>query len=456
MFTSRLLSPVVLLISLGSLAAVAQTAAPQAPAADETAPLLRLPERVLPGLVPLVEAAAQASPKIIEARLEKLAAEAREEESRSLTRPRVDAFSDVAYRENSRTNDGSVKPYFNVGAEQPIWHWNSLTNQKRIAEIRKKLAAHDYDEARRNLVLEIRRSYLDLVLQKLSLAETSESLDRQRTSLRVNRDRAARGEYASDVLATDQLDFSKAELARDRSQTALLRALREFAIINGLETYTAAQLPDEVGAPPSSAKALFNPSASAPAPTGGVPAALARPEGELAVARLQEEVTRVRNYPKVNLAAGADQGAIDGTNQTLVVNYYAGVRVRWNLFDGFATRAAVREARAEIRKSEQAVIDARRALDNELADQASELALLLRELDVAEQRNTLAESRRKVDEDLWKTGRLSETEWKARSATAQAERIAVNDLRGRVTLQLSEYALLRQRASKPSEEIQFP
>lgn len=457
MFTLRPLCPVVLLIALSPLPAVAQAAAPQVrQGADDAVPLLRLPERVLPGLVPLVEAAAEVAPAVITARLEKLAAESREEESRSLTRPRADVFGDISYRENSETRDGGVKPYYNVGVEQPIWHWHSLTNQKRIAEIKKKLAANDYEEARRNLVLEIRRAYLDLILQKASLAETFASYDRQRTALRVNRERATRGEYASDLLATEQLDAGKAELARDRAQSAFQRALREFAILNGLETFTAGQLPDGVGSLPASAKALFQPEAPAPTPAGAVPAALARPEGELEAARLQQEVTRVRNYPKVNLAAGADQGATSGTDQTAVINYFAGVRVRWNIFDGFATRAAVREARAVVRQNEQAVTAARRDLINQLNDQAEDISLGLRELDIAEQRFALTESRRKVDEDLWKTGRLAETEWQTRSAAAQTERIALNDLRGRTILQLSEHALLRLRATKPSGEIQFP
>ncbi|MBC8039370.1 MAG: TolC family protein [Opitutaceae bacterium] len=455
MFTLRPLCPVVLLIALSPLPVVAQ-AAPQAQSAEEATPLLRLPERVLPGLVPLVEAAAEAGPAVITARLEKLASEAREEESRSLTRPRADVFGDISYRENSETRDGEVRPYYNVGVEQPIWHWHSLTNQKRIAEIKKKLAVSDYDEARRNLILEIRRAYLDLILQKGSLAGIFAAHDRQRTALRVNRDRAARGEYASDLLATEQLDASKAELARDRAQSAFQRALREFAILNGLETFTAAQLPDGVGALPAGAKALFNPAIPAPAPANRVPAALARPEGELEAARLQQEVTRVRNYPKINLAAGADQGATSGTDQTAVINYFAGVRVRWNIFDGFATRAAVREARAIVRQNEQAVTAARRDLVNQLNDQAEDLALILRELDIAEQRFVLTEARRKVDEDLWKTGRLAETEWQTRNAAAQTESIALSDLRGRAILQLSEHALLSLRATTPSSEIQFP
>ena len=164
----------------------------------------------------------------------------------------------------------------------------------------------------------------------------------------------------------------------------------------------------------------------------------------------------MRNYPNVNLAAGADQGAASGTDQTAVVNYFAGVRVRWNLFDGFATRAAVKQARLTVRQNEKALAEARLALANQLKDQAGELALSLRELDIAEESFALTASRLKVDEDLWKAGNLAETEWQVRRSAAQNERIALYDLRGRVLLQLSEHALLRERASRPSEEILFP
>lgn len=456
MLNSRLLGPALMLIALSPLPVSAQDNASRTPSPDEVASLLHLPERQLPGLQAWVDAAVEAAPRVIEARLQKLTAEAAEEETRSLTRPRADAFGDFSYRENSETQDGSFKPYYNVSAEQPLWHWSALTNQKRIAEIQKKLAANDYAEARRTLILEIRRAYLDLVLKKLSLAETSAACERQLATLKVNRDRAARGEYASDLLATAQLDARKAEVARDRQRAGFEHALRAFALLNGRDAISADSLPADVTALPASTRALFHPEVSATPASSAIPAALARPEGDLEAARLRQEVTRVRNYPMVNLAAGADQGAASGTDQTAVVNYFAGVRVRWNIFDGFATRAAVKQARLAVRQNEKALAEARSALVNQLKDQSDELALSLRELDLAEESYALTASRLKVDEDLWKTGRLAETDWQARRSAGQNERIALYDLRGRVLLQLSEHALLRERAAKPSDEIQFP
>jgi len=456
MLNSRLLGPALMLIALSPLPVSAQDNVFRAPSPDEVASLLHLPERQLPGLQAWVDAAAEAAPRVIEARLQKLTAEAAEEETRSLTRPRADAFGDFSYRENSETQDGSFKPYYNVSAEQPLWHWSALTNQKRIAEIQKKLAANDYAEARRTLILEIRRAYLDLVLKKLSLAETSAAYERQLATLKVNRDRAARGEYASDLLATTQLDARKAEVVRDRQQAALEHALRAFALLNGRDVISADSLPADVTALPASVRALFHPEVSATPASSAIPAALARPEGDLEAARLRQEVTRVRNYPMVNLAAGADQGAASGTDQTAVVNYFAGVRVRWNIFDGFATRTAVKQARLAVRQNEKALAEACSALVNQLKDQSTELALSLRELDLAEESYGLTASRLKVDEDFWKTGRLAEADWQVRRAAGQNERIALYDLRGRVLLQLSEHALLRERATKPSDEIQFP
>lgn len=453
----RLLCPAaLLLISLSPLPVVAQDAATQTKAVDADAPLLGLPEKTIPGLQALVDAAAEVAPQVVEARLQKLVADAKEEETRSVTRPRANVFLDLSYRENSENGSGGFRPYYNVGVEQPIWHWNALTNEKRIAEIRKNIAANDYAEAKRTLILEIRRSYIDLVLQKLSLAETETSYDRQRIALKVNRDRASRGEYTADLLATEQLDVRKSEILRDRQRTAFQRALREFATLNGREVFTGEQLPADIVSVPASAKARFQPQDTKIAPANGIPAALVRPEGDLAAARLQQEITKVRTYPMVNLAIGADQGATSGSDQSAVVNYYGGVRVRWNIFDGFATRAAVKQARVVVRQNEKALTEARVALTNQFMDQTAELELALRELDLAEERFALTASRLKVDEDMWKTGRLAETEWQVRRAAGQSERIALYDLRGRVLLQLSEHALLRQRASKPSEEIVFP
>ncbi|HEY9250824.1 MAG TPA: TolC family protein, partial [Rariglobus sp.] len=207
-----------LLIALSPLPLPAQDALPRAAGADESALLLHLPERQLPGLQAWVDAAAEAAPRVIESRLQKLIAEANEEETRSLTRPRADVVGDFSFRENSETQDGGFKPYYSISGEQPLWHWNALTKQKRVAEIQKKLAENDYAEARRTLVLEIRRGYLDLLVQKLNLAETIAAYERQTAALKISRERAARGEYTADLLAAAQLDVRRAELARDRRQ----------------------------------------------------------------------------------------------------------------------------------------------------------------------------------------------------------------------------------------------
>ena len=448
--------------SLCLLLAVVVSSAPASaevsavPASDADSVMLHLPEKVIPGLESLIDAAKDVAPAVISARLSALAAEQRLDQSRSVTRPRVDVFLDGSYRENSETRDGSVRPYYNVGLDQPLWHWHALDNYKRIAEINKKLADQDYAEARRSLILEIRRQFLDLTLQKLSLAETVSAYERQRTTLGVNRDRSRRGEYAADLLATDQIAARKAEVARDRQSAAFQRALREFALINGLESFSSEKLPSEVPAVPGSAKALFKPSAASPVVRGQIPAALARPESELAVSRLQQEITRVRTHPKLSFAMGADQGATSGTDQTAVVNYFVGLRVRWNIFDGLATRAATREARILVRQNEKALAEARTALTRQLSDEAEDLALSLRELEVSEESFSLTSSRLKVDEDLWKSGRLAEADWQSRKALAETERIALYDLRGATILKLSTHALSRQRASKPSDEILFP
>lgn len=451
----RLSRSLLVLLAVARLSAFAQPTVPETPAVDPDTLMLHLPETVITGLRPLVDAAKDVAPSVIQSRLSALAAEERMKQSRSVTRPNVNVFLDGSYRENSETQDGSFRPYYNIGLEQPLWHWHALDNHKRIAAINKKLADQDYDEARRSLVLEIRRQFLDLTLQKLSLAESTATYDRQRNTLNVNRDRSVRGDYATDLLATDKIAANKAEVARDRQASAFQRALREFAILNGLQSFSADALPNDVPVVPI-ARALFDPKASVPAAKNQIPAALARPESILAISKLNADITRVRTYPKLNFAMGADQGASSGVDQSAVINYFAGVRVRWNIFDGLATKAATREARVVIRQNEKLLVEARTALTNQLADETDDLVLSLRELDVSEESFSLTSSRQKVDEDLWKNGRLAESEWQSRKALAETERIALYNLRGTTLLKLAEHALTRQRAAKPSAEILFP
>jgi len=439
---------VVLLVGLGSLSAEGQTT-------GEGEALLRMPETMIDGLQPLTAKALETSPRVIDARLKTLAADAHEEETRSLTRPRADVYVSGGYRATDANSSGSFQTYYNVSAEQPLWHWNSLDNQKRVAKIQRQLADNDYDEARRSLVLDIRQRYLDLVLQKLDVAESDAACERLGSHLKASRDQATRGQIASEVLTAEQLDVRTAEVTRDRKRSAFQRALREFAVINGLPSFSPDGLPSEIPGVSPAMLALFTPDAPAPA-TQVVPAALARAQGELTTARLNQDITRVRDHPMLNLAVGANQDQTSGADQTAVLSYYAGVNVRWNIFDGFATRAAVKQARVVVRQSEKALEDTRIQLAQELADGAADVALAARELQIAEERFVQTSARQQVDEDLRKSGRLAEADWQDRRGAAQVERANLLKLRGELILLLSEQELLRERATKASKDIRFP
>ena len=441
---------------LSGLPVVAQTVPADARQPDASVALLRIPETLIDGLQPLIAKALETAPEVIDARLKALAAAANEEESRSLTRPRADVYVDAGYHRNDISNAGSFQTYYNVTAEQPLWHWNSLDNQKQIAKIQRQLADNDYDEARRSFVLDIRQRYLALVLQKRDVADADASYERQGNHLKASQEQAAQGHVSSDVLTTEQLDVRTADVARERQRTAFRRALREFAVINGLAAFSADVLPAEIPPVPAAALELFTAEPSAPVSQSAVPAALARPEANLTTARLNEEITRVRMRPMVNLAAGADQGQTSGADQTAVLSYYGGIRVRWNIFDGFATRAAVRQAKVVVRQNEKALDDARIALAHQLADGAADIALAAKELQIAEERFTLTKSRQQVDEDLRKSGRLAEADWQEHLASTQVERTNLFRLRGHLILLLAEQELLRQRATKSSNEISFP
>ncbi len=438
-----------MLAGLGGLSLKGQTSG-----ASEA--LLRIPETLIDGLQPLTAKALETSPVVIDARLKALAAAAREEESRSLTRPHVNVYGSGGYRASDANRTGSFQTYYNALAEQPLWHWNSLDNQKRVAQIQRQLADNDYDEARRTLVLDIRRRYLDLVLQKLDTAETDAACERLSSHLKASRDQAARGQVSADLLTAEELDVKSAEVARDRKREAFQRALRAFAVLNGLPSFSPDGLPAQIPGVSTELVTLLAPAAPAPAAQGAPPAALARAQGELTAARLNKDITRVRNFPMVNLAAGANQDQTSGADQTAVLSYYSGVNVNWNIFDGFATRAAVRQAKVLVRQSERALDDARTQLAQDLADGSTDVTLTVKELQIAEERFAQTSSRQQVDEDLRKSGRLADAEWQTRRGAAQVERANLYRLRGGLILLLAEQELLRQRATKPSKEISFP
>ena len=450
------------------LAARAQPAPPAAAADGAPTPdWLRLPEEMLPGLQPLLNAALDAAPQVLQGRLAVLSAEAGEEDARSGLYPHISAGAGVDGRQEVRKDipgiHYSLESSYGLAVTQPLWHWHALADQARIGQIQRELAENDLAEARRTLVLELRAQYTDLILLGLEYRQTQENARRAERKLAADEERATHGELAATALADERLAGEENQVQLERQAAAAQRAREDFAVLLGRKDFTVDDLPGEIPPVPSGWAARLQPE---PGPTAALaagpvlPAALARADRERETARLGYEIQSVRLWPTLDAVAGVTQDQVSYTanigSKIGVQVDYIGLRFNWNIFDGWSSQAGVSRARADLRQKNLAFDLAAQALQRRLADGWLDLRLAQRELALAETRLQNATDRLASARVRHEAGQLADDVWQQQGADLGLQHLAVLRLRAAQLLRVAEYALLLERATLPESRLTFP
>ncbi len=447
-------NPICLLLVLAGGPLAAGVSAQGKPVADEA---LRLPETLLPGLAPLIQGALNDSSRVLQARLALATSQAEEQDARSGLYPHANVTASADGRREILKDQPGSRYNFNDSyggsVTQPVYHWGALANRARIGEIERQLAEHEFTEARRNLVLELRAQYTGLIVRRLDLAQARWDDRRHADQLQRDVDRAARGEVASLDLADERLVAQDCALAVERLTRAWDRASGDFAVLIGARDFPGDNLPAEIPPVPDWTAGL-RPAANPimpPVANAGPPAALAAVAQEREVAALNLEIARVQQRPMFNLVAGATQDFVFGAQV-----FYLGFQANWNIFDGGATSAAVSRARTEVRRKTLAYDLAEQALQRQLADDWKDLELAQRELAVKEARFTQSAARLAADQPRKDAGQISADDWDRRRFDHEQLRGEVQRLRAAQLLRVAEYALLQERGTRPSASITFP
>jgi len=363
-------------------------------AAQTSLPLY--PEALFPELRPALQHAMDASTTLTSLELRETVAHAEADQAAAVTKPRVQLFARTAGAYITRDDidaewRGSLNA--NLTVSQPVFHWGALEKTVELGALRADIAEARASTDRkrhlayaRDLYLRWRRAYEREQVLTQSLALSKQFLAAQQAL----RDAGQRSD--NDVLNLE------------------LRVLEqeERLTLNTLELSGAAQLftratghaPPE---PAGEASLAALPGSEALATWAeGLRQQITETESVKAT-RLQQtvlakerEIIAVQQRPKIDLVAGVfgDQlDAVDSTDSVLRVQYFAGLQVNWNLFDGGRTEAQLISARARERLEAAREAEVIAQLETELDRQLNELALRLAQIETRETRVDLLSRR---------------------------------------------------------------
>jgi len=370
-----------------------------------------MPEDYLPELKTILELAFRRSPQVVAAEFERAVSEAKVEVANASRLPSVNgnlsyAINQTAISSNtsSQTRDNGL--FYSLGVTQALFHWRALKNQTDAARINLLVAQKSYDLAARELGTIVRKAYLALIVEKARLRQVEDIIRVMRDDLAVVAEKRERGTVSPAVYEGDKLRLREVQLEVARAAAEFDANCRRFARLVGMGAFVPSAVPDQIPKP------AFSPDLAA-AMTASVlrDGAKGSLEWEIYDLRVQEaikrhEIERVRLYPKFFASAGfslENSTNVNGNsvNQQGIQRRTVSVYAQWNIFDGFATRGAVREALANRRVQERRLtIEVEGVLQNVQILERS-LKLDAEQLDLSEIRHSLAlESKRRAAEEF--------------------------------------------------------
>jgi len=402
------------------------------------APHSQLPEDYFPQLQSILDDALRESPRMLLARLELDAADGDSTQARSGLYPSINVYSrglgtsDIRKDRPGETLN-AAKIFYDVSVSQPLFHWGERRNNARIGAIHASIAERNYAEGYRMLAREIRQGYLSLISLKSQLVGARFSREQAEAALRAAEERVKAGLITENELFGPQIALERAELSEASLESSFVAARDQFEILTGAAAPTEAELPEELPKiePDDAlndlllAEFLREPEPSTPA--------LETLRQQVDVARLTYKNQKTRLRPKFSFVLGINQDEHSYTQNNAqrygVTSRYAGIQLNWAIFDGWATRGAVRSSLARLRSAEARYTQTQSAASRQARAAVRSLELAQRQMKIEDQLLDVTAGHLHICTEDFAAGRITRDVLDQAQASYYSARAAANTAR---------------------------
>lgn len=386
--------------------------------ADATVDSLVLPERALPALEPILQAAAEQSPRMLARSLDLEIAENGRIAARSGLLPHFGGSYRFYETRDDRADlsnpTRAQKSYYDVSITQPLFHWGERMNNARVAELQKAIAQGNYREAYRGLMQDLRQRYLGLIALKQQVVRSSAVVAYSLQQVKLGEERLAKKVISETEMYPLRVNAETNQITLERVEFEFAAAKRTFARLTGQPELRDDQIPDTIPTLSYNASAIerllaaFLAQKEPPAPE----AVVARHQLQIAELNYKNEKTRLR--PKFNLVLGANQDeqtyTLNAAQKYRVNSLYAGISVNWTMFDGFYSQSMRRNALARLRQTEIELDDVYHRVGQQAQNQAKQLNFAARTMAIHDRALVSAEGNLRTKTGEFERGAVSESD----------------------------------------------
>jgi outer membrane protein len=378
-----------------------------------------LPESLFPELTALLAEASLQSPRVLAQQIYDEELEGYEISAKSARLPQVGFSVSQTWGDEKRTGGtGAIsadKLYYNLNLSQAVYHWGTIKNGVRMAEIRRLVNAGRAQEAYEALAAEVRAQYLQLIIKNFYIALYDYRLELASENLTQGRERLSRQAIAPTAIFPLEISQSRAELQTLQVRSDLERGKRALARLVGRDSLGIEVIPSAIPVLPENAgldmvNALLEEFRAGRLGDTRNIEALKR---ELEVQRMSVHNARMGLRPRLNLTAGVTQDE-QNLNTIPVYRYetqyiFGGLSMNWPIFDGFRTKGAVRSALALSKSAQNALDEAQKSQWELIHNQAETIRLGLKTMAIEERLYASAEGALEFHREQYDRGEAAES-----------------------------------------------
>lgn len=377
-----------------------------------------LPDRSYPFLKELLDKSVEQSPRMIGRNIALARAEAERIQGASRSLPSLYLNGRYGYEKMSVNGTASTDgfgTYYTLGLSQPLYHWGAISAERELGKLSVLIAEKAYAEVYKDLASTVRIQFLRLIQAKKSIKIRREALAERERNYRELETRRANGRASDAELWDTRLQNSEISHSLDVALFEFEQARNALARLCGLSSISEDQIPDELVtpslAPDEAAKLVtfFDQSDKVKELPSVVTQNYVLRQNEL-----RYRVAKVRLLPKFDLSASTgveNQPYLSGnavnsqaTNRTSI-----SLSANWQIFDGFATRAAKMQALAGIREANEGMKTLMQDLDEKRRTLATRFALSTKSLSFAEEHLTRHRGALSDIEENVRSGRMPQS-----------------------------------------------
>jgi len=338
-----------------------------------------------------------------------------------------------------------------LGAEvtQPIFHWGALEARSEMGDLRVEAAQYQYEGTMRGLVLEVRRRYLDILIQRARLALLEQNCDiadknHKREQNRYNLGEATRLNLDESLVVLTEVKSRKIALIKELQNQEYY-----FRNIAGWDGPINGKLPFDWEMPERVSELVADGFLAANQVHPGERFYALEREGKLE--KLNYKVINARLLPIFNARGGVYESLLESPDSTTTqneTNFFVGVSVEWRVFDGFETKGMKLASKARSRRlSREAKWELERR-DLEVHSLVERIGLSLESIELLESRLNISDAVLARKHHEYADLRITSTDYLSSRLSRDDSRI--NLLEARVNLLYDSSVLLSYVGRDPA------